>query len=427
MKKINFSFQSLMNNNRALQIISVVIGILLWCYVVTFIYPDTEAEFKVTVDLSGQQEQIDELGLNIIGESSQEVTVKVRGQRYLIATIDPEDDLHVTASLDKVDGPGSYALGISGETEGLEYLSISPSTLNVKFDVFSTKTLPVETVLNDLSIPEGYIAEDQELYPASITVSGPDEVLSQIESCVFESTFNAPLQRTTTIEGPVTLLDKNGNEIISDHIDLSADEVSLTLPVLKIKELPFTIKFINLPDGMSEEDLSFNLSSTTLEIAGPADQVERYSELVLGYVDMKELTPDSIYVFDVEETLPEDFINVQNIENVVVDFVMEDMGSRYINIENFQLINSSPEYDISVRSERLSNVLIYARQDILETLVSGDLVAEIDLSTREVIPGQFTTGVSIYAPNKEMIWASGDYSVVILVAEKQEEETNPEQ
>jgi len=157
MKKINFSFQSLMNNNRALHIISVVIGILLWCYVVTFIYPDTEAEFKVTVDLSGQQEQIDELGLNIIGESSQEVTVKVRGQRYLIATIDPEDDLHVTASLDKVDGPGSYALGISGETEGLEYLSISPSTLNAAgrinlIDINDTSITPSAGLLGNIDL-----------------------------------------------------------------------------------------------------------------------------------------------------------------------------------------------------------------------------------------------------------------------------------
>ena len=420
MKKFNLNLQSLLHSNRALQIVSVVIGILLWCYVVTFIYPDTEGEFKVTVDLSGQQEQIDELGLNIIGESSQEVTVKVRGQRYLIATIEPED-LNVTASLDKVDGPGSYALNLSGESEGLEFLSISPSTLNVKFDVFSTKTLPVEVKLNALSIPEGYIAEDQVISPSSVTVSGPDEVLSQIERCVLESTFNAPLQRTTVIEGAVTLLDKNDREVVSDHIDLSTDEVSLTLPVLKIKELPFTVKFINLPDGMSEDDLSFSLSSNTLEIAGPADQVERHSELVLGYVDMKELTPDSIYVFDVAETLPESFINVQNIDNVVVDFHMEDMGSRYINIENFQLINTSPEYDISVRTEQLSNVLIYARQDILDELVSGDLVAEIDLSTREIIPGQFSTGVTISAPNKDLIWASGDYSVVILVAEKKEE------
>lgn len=417
MKKFNFDLRALIHSNRFLQIISVIIGVLCWCYVVTVIYPDTEGEFQLKVDLANQQEEIDRLGLNIIGEASQNVTVKVRGQRYLLAQLEPED-LNITASLEKVDGPGSYSLSLSGENDGIEYLSISPNTLDVKFDVFSTKTLPVETDLEGLTIPEGYLVQDQSVSPKSITVSGPDEDLSRVERCVFSSTFNKPLQRTTTVEGQVTLLDKNGDEVVSDHISLSSEEVTLTIPVLKIKELPFTIKFINLPPSMSEEDLTYNLSSSTLEIAGPVDQVDRYSELVLGYVDMKELTPDGVYVFEVQDALPADFVNVQNVENVVVDFVMDDVGYRYINVDNFQLLNTSAEYDITVRTERLSNVLIYARQDILDELVPGDLVAEIDMSTREIIPGQFSIGVTIYAPNKELLWVSGDYSVIIHVTEK---------
>lgn len=421
MKKLNFNLQTLFHSNRFLQIISVVIGVLSWCYVVTFIYPDTESEFSLTVDLTDQQNEIDRLGLNIIGKAEQEVTVKVRGQRYLLSMLEP-DDLNVTASLEEVDGPGSYVLNLSGQNEGLEYLSLSPGTMEVKFDVFSTKTIQVETEISGLVVPDGYIVEEQSVSPRSITISGPDEILSQIDRCVFYSTLNTPLQRTVTMEGAVTLLDKNGNELVSDHLSLSDEEISLTLPVLKIKELPFSIRFINLPNGMDAENLEYELSSSTLEVAGPADQVDRYSELVLGYVDIKELTPDGIYIFDIAEALPSDFINVQNVENVVVDFVMDDMGYRYINVDNFQLINASPEYNITVRTKRLSNVLIYARQDILDELVSGDLVAEIDLSTRDIIPGQFTTGVTIYAPNKELLWASGDYSVVIHVAEKESNE-----
>lgn len=134
---------------------------------------------------------------------------------------------------------------------------------------------------------------------------------------------------------------------------------------------------------------------------------------------MKELTPEEIYVFDVEEILPSGFVNVQNVENVVVDFAMENIGQKYVNVDNFQLVNTSIEYDITVRTSRLSNVLVYGRQDILDELVPGDLVAEIDLSSREIVPGQFSTGVTIYAPNKDLLWASGDYSVIIHVTEKQ--------
>ena len=418
MKKLNLNLESLIRSNRFLQIISVAIGVLCWCYVVTFVYPDTEGEFRVTVDLANQQEQVDQLGLNIIGDSSVHVTARVRGQRFLISQLEPED-LNITASLDKVDGPGSYSLSLSGENYGLEYLSISPNTIDVKFDVFSTKTLPVEVELSGLTIPEGYLGDEESVSPKSITVSGPDEVLSRIDRCVFTSTLNKPLQRTTTLEGGVTLLDRNGDEVVSDHISLSSEEVSVTIPVMKIKELPFTVKFINLSPGIDEDLLTYELSSSTLEVAGPADQIDRYTELVLGYVDMKELTPEEIYVFDVEEILPSGFVNVQNVENVVVDFAMENIGQKYVNVDNFQLVNTSIEYDITVRTSRLSNVLVYGRQDILDELVPGDLVAEIDLSSREIVPGQFSTGVTIYAPNKDLLWASGDYSVIIHVTEKQ--------
>lgn len=61
MKKLNLNLESLIRSNRFLQIISVAIGVLCWCYVVTFVYPDTEGEFRVTVDLANQQEQVDQL------------------------------------------------------------------------------------------------------------------------------------------------------------------------------------------------------------------------------------------------------------------------------------------------------------------------------------------------------------------------------
>ena len=59
-------------------------------------------------------------------------------------------------------------------------------------------------------------------------------------------------------------------------------------------------------------------------------------------------------------------------------------------------------------------------KDVLEELTPGDFVAEIDLSSREILPGQFSTGVNIYAPNKSMVWVSGDYSVIIHVVEKEQ-------
>jgi len=397
--------------------VAIVVGLLCWFFVAAYINPDQEAEFMVTVDMEDWQDNLDRLGLKIIGEAKENVTVNVKGKRFRLSQMEAED-LTVIPNMTRIDGPGNYKLTLSGENEELEFLNITPDTISVKLDVFSTKTFPIEADLTGLTIPEGYIGQDQTISPKNISITGPDELLSRISRCVLRYNLNKPLQKTTTLQGDILILDQNGNEVISDHITTDIQRASLTIPILRIRELPFVIRFLNLPPGIEEDDLTYSLSSSNLEVAVPTDATDRLTEITLGYVDMKELEPNSVFVFDVAEALPENYENIRNIENVVVEFKLDDIERKYINIENFQILNQSSDYDITVTTNRLSNVLIYGRKDILDELTPGDLVAEIDLSSREILPGQFSTGVKIYAPNKSMVWASGDYSVIIHVVEK---------
>lgn len=421
MKKIKFTFQSLFQSNRFLQIVALVVGLICWFFVAAYVNPDQEAEYVLTVDIADRQDVLDQLGLKIIGESKETVRVTVRGKRFRLSQIEA-DDLIVRPSMSRVDGPGLYKLSLNGENEDLEFLSITPSTISVRLDVYSTKVLPIEADLTGLSIPEGYIGQGQTISPKSVSITGPDEQLSRITRCVFRYTLDKPVQKTTTLKGNIVLLDQNGSEVeLDDHITTDIQSASLTIPVLRIRELPFSIRFLNLPPGIQERDLKYSLSSSKLEVAIPTDTTERYTEIFLGYVDMKELEPNnSVFVFDIADVLPSNFENVRNIENVVVEFNLENIESKYINIDNFEILNQSSDYEVTVTTNRLSNVLIYGEKEVLEELTPGDFVAEIDLSTREILPGQFSTGVNIYAPNKSMVWATGDYSVIIHVVEKEQ-------
>ncbi len=418
MKKIKFTFQNLFQSNRFLQIVALTVGLVCWFFVAAYINPDQEAEYMVTVDMADRQDALDQLGLKIIGDSKETVRVNVKGKRFRLSQIEAED-LILRPSMSRIDGPGMYKLALNGENEDLEFLSITPSTISVRLDVYSTKVLPIEAELTGFSVPEGYVGQTQSIAPKSVSISGPDEQLSRIVRCVFRYNLDKPIQKTTTLNGDIVLLDQNGNVVeLDDHITTDVKSASLTIPILRIRELPFVIRFLNLPPGIQEDDLEYTLSSSRLEVAVPTDTTDRYTEIPLGYVDMKELEPDSVFVFDVADILPSNFENVRNIENVVVEFKLENIEKKYINVENFQILNQSSDYEITVTTNRLSNVLIYGEKEVLEELTPGDFVAEIDLSTREILPGQFSTGVNIYAPNKSMVWASGDYSVIIHVVEK---------
>ena len=55
----------------------------------------------------------------------------------------------------------------------------------------------------------------------------------------------------------------------------------------------------------------------------------------------------------------------------------------------------------------------------MATLSGSDLVAEVDMSTKDVSsPGPYTMPVRISAPGKGLAWASGDYTVLVNIRER---------
>ena len=142
MKKKTFTLRNLSQSNRFLQIVAVIVGLICWFFVAAYINPDQEAEYMVTVDMKDWQDYFDLLGLKIIGEAKESVIVNVKGKRFRLSQIEGED-LNVIPSVTRIDGPGTYKLTLKGENEDLEFLSLTPNTISVKLDVYSTKTFPI--------------------------------------------------------------------------------------------------------------------------------------------------------------------------------------------------------------------------------------------------------------------------------------------
>lgn len=151
-------------------------------------------------------------------------------------------------------------------------------------------------------------------------------------------------------------------------------------------------------------------------MAGNPDVLARYSEISLGYIDMKELDFSRDYTFDV--TLPSGFTNVDHLETVEVLFDETNIEEGQFTINTFTIKNRPASYEVQVTTTRLSNVRILGDKEILSTLTSDDIIAEIDLSERNVQPGQFSVPVKIYLPTRGFVWAVGDYNAIINVKEK---------
>ena len=420
MKIPKFHLDSLWQNNTFFKVISVVIACIIWVVVAMNMKTDIPREIKeVPVTMDNQTSFITRMGLTIIGDESLFVDVTIEGQRLVVGSIKPED-IAVSVDLSSVNGAGNFSLPLVAENvSGKDFAisSISPSTVNLKFDRMVTKKFNVDVKMEGLVVPEeGYLMEEAVVSPTQVSVTGPDTDIAKIAKCVVSVDHEGSLTKTTAFTSDIVLLDKDGNKIETSGLTMDVKQAEVTVPILKTVDLPVKVEFLNAPTNLDLEELEYAVSNETVTVAGPVDEIDKYSEIILGYIDFKALDLESNFTFDVE--LPENFINAAHTETVTVTFDWTDMVAKEFTVTNLSLVNVPSDYDARLFTDRVTKVKIIGPAQVLETMTADDLVGQIDLSKRSVETGQFKTAVTISAPSKNLVWAVGDYTAVVVISEK---------
>lgn len=407
-----------------LKVVSLLIAFAAWLLVVENMDRESYATFRdVAIDLSNVEDSISTLGLNSISPDVEQATVSVSGVMYAVGNLS-KDDISIVPDVSKVTGAGVYELPLiatihtdSGE---VTVNSVSPSRITVRFDTLHTKVLAIESNLNGLRSEVGYLIQDEVVNPSQVTITGPEAEVSRIDRCQVRSTVDEKLSETYSKKSAIVLLDKNGNEIQPDNLSLDVTEATVTIPVLKIKDIPVELQFMNVPDHFPLEDLEFTLSSEYIPLAGPETSIEKYASILLDHIDFKQLGLGSTYAFEV--SLPTGFYNVENIQSVQVSLNDEGMSSRKINLESISVVNAPLGYKAEALAQQLSVELV-GDAAVLETIAAGDIIAEVDMKqSSEIEVGQVLMPVKVYVPNGSRVWAKGSYEVVVSIGMENGEE-----
>lgn len=406
---------SLLKKASGTAVLSFLAAVLAW-FVVINTGPDQERVVTVkNVPVTTSTTALTSLGLNIIEGADPRVSVQVKGRVIEVGNLVPED-IQVTASFADIAGAGTYDLKLYATTSNGTVVGISPETITMTFDRELNRELPVTVDINGLSVPENdYILGSVAATPATIMVRGPERELNRISRAVVHAELDEPLTRSQVISSAITLLDSDENPITSEHVTTDFSEADITIPVKRKVELPLRLSFINVPDGFPLEELDYTMSNKTIMVAAQERSISKTTEITAGVIDFAQLdlTEQSTYTFQVR--LAEDFVNVENMENIVVEFDTEGLASTYLNLSEFYVVNAPGDYTITPMTQTLYNVKIVGDEKLLKTIKSGDFMVTIDLSDRDVELGQYEVPVSISAPTQGMVWALGAYTAVINV------------
>ena len=316
--------------NIATRLLSILIAILMWFFVVSQLNPDMDSTFRnIDVQIT-DIEQLTGNGLAIVSGGNATATVKVRGKRDKIALLEA-DSFKITASVGAITVPGTYNLSYNIEVPDASVVTKKPSQISVVIDHISSKTIPA--VINfSGKMQTNYLLDDYSLSPNAIVVKGPQSMLGNIDKAVLSYNVTG-LTKSGETTLSYTLVDKEG-----DAVDMTAFTVDTPAIVLKTdvklqKTIPLTVNFIS--DGVfSESIIKWDIQPSGITVIGDPSVVSDLNKINLGTVNLKTIITSRAETLAYSVNLPNGLSAVTPVDSAVLNITTPGYGFKSIVVSS---------------------------------------------------------------------------------------------
>lgn len=237
-KKRASGFSHLMDNNKFIFVLSLFIAFIVWVTVAMYKSPEeTFTVYNVPIAVDTENSIVSQRGYEKFWQSDEKIDVTVRGPRYLITGLTP-DDVLVSANLNTVDTAGiselSLRVSLKENSQDVTISSMSKTTVEVYFDAELEKQFDIQLDSNDVAdhVAEGYSYAKPELVVSTVTLKGPETEINKIKRVVANPQFSQErIYKTDTI--PV---------VLSLEGETAVDTVSANKYVEKVNDEPYFVK-----------------------------------------------------------------------------------------------------------------------------------------------------------------------------------------
>lgn len=410
---------NIFSNNKIVIIISFILAVVIWfAYSMTAAPERTRVISDVPVTINLTNSVAEQLGLKAYGYEDITIDVEVSGKSYVVGQVTAEDIVISFQNINQIDDAGYKTLQLSARSDdgSFNVNSVSKKYIEVYFDFPETRKFEVNHKVVE---PEGGIADAGYYYGGAIygskelSISGPKSELDKITEVVAETTVSGRLSKTTSMTAQVSLRTSDGQEpkFIS-YDDSQVREVSFSIQ--KTKSLKFMAGFENVPEYYKNEPLTVKYSPQELLVAGTDSQITSLAYFELDPIDFRELSPDN-NTFEFEVNAPGGITVIDDTEKVSVTVDMSNfaMAQFDLSADNI-LVNLPSEYTFGGISS-VSGVRIVAPKQVIDSITSGALVAEIDLEGVTLKQGANQVELNISVKNRSDCWAYGTYTTTIIL------------
>lgn len=398
-------------------LLAILSAVVMWIFVDELDQRTVEKVFEdIPVTYVDTYDELSERGLMLVrGEGSstvETIDVKLEGRRSLMAYLD-ESDITVTVNLSEFDRVGNRQRAtrtISYSDSKFNALKInSATTITVDIAELNRRTVDVrcEVIGN---VAEGYSAGEVQLSHTEVELRGQTKDIDPVSYVKVSFDIGADAEESITQELTFQYYDRNDNLLNSEGIIPAVETVTAKLPVYVTKELPLVINYQEAP-GARLSNTVRELTPSTITVSGDASQLKNVKNIVLGDIDLLDLTDEATrYETTFPIIIPDGCKNVSGVTRATLKIHFEDMGTTEMMAYQFDYENLPEGKTARILTEELTVRFFGTTKDI-NNLSEEDILVVADLSDYSAASGTYTVPATVTVTSGADVGVLGEYQV----------------
>ncbi len=411
-----------MKNKLIYALLSLVIALGLWFYVITVVSPESEEiYYNIPVVLKNESVMNDK-GLRITTEKEPTVTLRLKGNRSDLNNL-KNSDISLIADLSKINDAGEQRVGFDISFPGsfadnaFEVLSYSPDKIILDIVEWSTRTVDVVVEFTG-AVPADYIVykDDYVLDHNKITISGPKAVVDKVSKAKVEVALDEKVESISK-SFAYTLCDAAGEAVDTQQLEIDITEVNLSVKIQRVKELQLSLD-VTYGGGATESNTSIELSQQTIKVSGSDADLEALGDkLLLGSIDVAEILADETREYEI--ILPSGVDNLSGLETVTVTISFPDLKTRVLPISNITAENVPEGLVVKDIGTKICNVTLRGSKWQIDNITAKDVQIRVDLTDAVEGTELYKAEVYVINPSFPSVGAVASYTIAVeLVAEE---------
>lgn len=403
------------NSKAFWMIVSLLASLAIWVYVTSVETDESKTTFRgVKVELVGEDILRDSKNLVVTDMDTSTVTVEVVGPRRIIGSLS-SDQLVAQVDVSKLSRAAytsqQYTIVYPDgtDTSKLSENRRTPETINFMVSAQTSKSIQVRGSF-DGSLAEGYTAEMPVFEPSTITITGSEAYLKDVEYAWV--TFGKEnVDSTYSVETGFTLMDANNEPCSTTGISFSTDVVTATLPLLTLKEVNLDVNIIE-GAGATKANTKITIDPVSVTLAGDSSLLAGMNKIILATIDLTDFssTFTETYTIPIDNELK----NTTGITKATVTVEIVGLETKTFRVTNFSCINATEGYEADIITES-KEITLRGTPEALAQIKAENIRAVADLTDHKESTGTYMPQVRVYVDGFTDVGAIGENTISIEI------------